>query len=109
MKGIYSTTGKISCGPQETFFLFDRRKIYSAYWLLFLLASSLFSVQTAIAQDPTLAGIEATVLNYNEGQSATQLTNSITVSDIDSPILAHATIQISNNYSSTEDQLQFTD
>ena len=69
----------------------------------------LYLPQTSFAQDPILSAIEASALNYDEGQSPTPITSSIKVTDADSPLLTNATIQISNNLSSTEDLLQFAD
>jgi gliding motility-associated-like protein len=62
-----------------------------------------------LAQDPVLSGIESSPLNYNEGQSAVPVTSALTASDVDSPLLTSATIQITANYSGTEDLLQFVD
>ncbi len=72
-------------------------------------ASMLFPVHASIAQNPTLAGLEVTSLSYDEGQAPTPISNGIAVSDPDSPLLSSATIQISGNYSSTEDGLEFND
>lgn len=103
------TKGRISSVLQETFLFFNRRKNYRVYWFTALMVSILFCAHTSFAIDPTLAGIEAAALNYDEGQTATVITGAITVSDADSPMLASATIQITGNYSSAEDLLKFTD
>ena len=102
------TKGRIYCALQEMFLFFNRRKIYRIYGITSLVVSTLFSAHNSFAQDPVLAGIEATALNYDEGQAPTQITGSITVSDADSPMLTSATVQITGNYSSAEDLLQFT-
>jgi len=65
-------------------------------------------MQVLFAQDPTLTGIEASALNYDEGQSPAPITSSLVVSDPDSPMLASATIQITTNYLGSEDLLNFT-
>ena len=57
---------------------------------------------------PVLAGIEGTALAYNEGDDLVQITNTITVSDVDNVNLASATISISVNYQSDQDVLAFT-
>jgi hypothetical protein len=45
---------------------------------------------------------------YTEGQGATPFDAALTVTDADSPDLAHATVQISGNYVQGEDVLSFT-
>ena len=47
-------------------------------------------------------------LNYTEGDPATVIDNSITVTDADSLTLTGATVQISANYNSGQDVLSFT-
>ncbi|HEX6226375.1 MAG TPA: Ig-like domain-containing protein [Chryseolinea sp.] len=63
----------------------------------------------SFAQDPLLSGIEASIITYTEGQGSVSITTSLTATDADSPLLSNATVQISTNYSSTEDVLNFTD
>lgn len=63
----------------------------------------------ALAQGPTLISVEATPLNYDEGQASTVISSSITAVDPDSPTLASATVQITSNFASAEDLLEFTD
>jgi gliding motility-associated-like protein len=101
------TRGKISCRPQDA--LLPLKKKRKAYWIITLVVLIIFPAYTSFAQAPSLTGIEAAALNYDEGQAPTQITSSLTVSDPDSPLLTSATIQITGNYSSTEDLLQFTD
>ncbi len=62
----------------------------------------------AVNDAPTLSGIESTLLNFTEGDAATQITNSITVSDVDSDNIASATAAISVNYASGQDVLSAT-
>src|SRR3990170_1528156 len=102
------TRGGISSASKEASLLMNRRKIRRIYWISAFIASILFPVQILFAQDPTLTGIEASALNYDEGQSPTPITASLIVSDADSPTLASATIQITANYLSSEDLLNFT-
>ncbi len=98
---------RISRGFQIRFL--SQKKISRITAFFALVALILYLPHTSFAQDPTLSGIEASAVNYDEGQSPTPISNSISVSDADSPLLANATIQISSNYASTEDLLQFTD
>ena len=56
---------------------------------------------------PVLAAIEGTVQTATENIS-TQITNAITVSDLDNTNIASATIQIASGYINGEDVLQFT-
>jgi VCBS repeat-containing protein len=63
---------------------------------------------TAINNAPVLAGIEGTALAYTEGDGLVQITNTITVSDVDNTSLSSATISISANYQSSQDVLAFT-
>lgn len=109
MKVTKFTNVELPALLREVCHLFDRRKIYSTYGSLLIMVSAILSAQTATAQDPALSNLEAAALNYDEDQIATQVTNSIDVSDMDSPLLASATVQLTLNYSSTEDVLQFTD
>ena len=74
-----------------------------------LLCICLLASFTLAAQDPTLSGIEAAPLSYDEEQAATAITETILVQDPDSPLLANATITISGNLVNTEDVLEFTD
>lgn len=54
---------------------------------------------------PVLANIEGTALAYSEGDPATAITSTLTVSDADSPNLAGATVSITSNLASGEDKL----
>ncbi len=76
---------------------------------LVLFYSFLLASFTMAAQDPTLTGIEASPLSYDEEQAATAITATITVDDPDSPLISSATVVISGNFVSTEDVLEFTD
>ncbi len=57
---------------------------------------------------PVLAAIEATSLSYTEGTGAVQVTNTITVADVDNTTLTSATIAISSYYQNGQDVLSFT-
>ncbi|MEM7370437.1 MAG: hypothetical protein AAF587_17640, partial [Bacteroidota bacterium] len=57
---------------------------------------------------PVLANIEGAAINYNEGDPATQVSNTITVSDNDDVNLESATVSITTNFDATEDVLAFT-
>ena len=56
-----------------------------------------------------LAGIESIPLNYTENDSATAVSSTLTVTDLDQLDLQSATVQISNNFGADEDQLVFID
>ncbi|MDX1410448.1 MAG: hypothetical protein R3330_19995, partial [Saprospiraceae bacterium] len=58
-----------------------------------------------VGDPPVLANIEGTVLTYTEGDPATQITNTITVSDNDDTDLESATIQLTTGYHPAEDVL----
>ncbi len=62
----------------------------------------------AVNDAPVLAGIEGTSLAYTEGDELVQITNTITVTDVDNLNLSSATINISSNYRSNQDSLAFT-
>src|SRR5687768_6613117 len=108
MNSIDFTKDGNLCAAQPVNRFFSFGNAHFKYWLFLLLFFNLFSIHSSSAQDPTLTGIEGVALNYSEGQVATAITGSVTADNIDSPLLASATIQISGNYSSTEDILQFT-
>lgn len=57
---------------------------------------------------PVLASIEMTNVDYTEGDAATSLTSTITVSDADNTLLDSAKVTISSNFAAAEDQLSFT-
>ncbi|GGE93908.1 hypothetical protein GCM10011383_00740 [Hymenobacter cavernae] len=57
---------------------------------------------------PVLANIETTPLTYVEGAPATIVTNTLTISDADSPNLSSASVRITANFNNTEDVLSFT-
>ncbi|HLO58356.1 MAG TPA: tandem-95 repeat protein [Bacteroidales bacterium] len=65
-------------------------------------------VVTAVNDKPVLAAIEPTALSYTEGEGEKQITNTITLSDVDNPTLPSATVSISANYQSDQDILTFT-
>jgi large repetitive protein len=108
MKLIDFTSSKIS-SLQDRLFTIYKRRVHKASWITVLATCTLFSSHASFAQEPVLTGIEATALSYDEGQNATEVTSAVAVSDPDSPLLTSATIQISGNFSSAEDVLQFTD
>lgn len=56
---------------------------------------------------PVLAGIETSTLSFTEGNVATKVTNSLTVTDSDSITLVGATVSIAANYVPGEDVLTF--
>ena len=97
---------RIWCGFQVRYL---NQKISRAARCSAVVALIFYLPHTSFAQDPILSGIEARPLNYDEGQSPTPISNSITVSDADSPLLTNAVVQILSNYASTEDLLQFSD
>lgn len=76
--------------------------------LLFDSDSAVFTV-TAVNDPPVLADIETTPLDYTENATATIITNTITVTDVDDTNLESAVISISDNYQSEQDILSFTD
>ncbi len=57
---------------------------------------------------PQLANVEATNLDYTEGDAATVVTSALTVSDVDNTILDSAYVSITSNFESSEDVLDFT-
>jgi len=70
--------------------------------------SNIISV-TTLTTKPVLAGVESDSLDYYRNDGATQITNSITVSDLDDSNIESAVIQISSVYVNDEDELTFTD
>lgn len=58
-----------------------------------------------VGTPPTLANIEGSPLSFQEGDPATQLTNTITVADPDPSEIASATVQITGNFDPSEDLL----
>jgi hypothetical protein len=108
MNVIDFTKDGILCAAQiiDRFFTVGNARLKC--WLPVFLCFNLFSVYLSSAQDPTLTGIEGAVLNYDEGQAATAITATVIADDVDSPLLVSATVQISGNYISAEDVLQFT-
>ena len=63
---------------------------------------------TTSGKPPVLASIEPNALPYQEGQPATVITSTLTVSDADSPTLSYATAKITANYKASEDILAFS-
>lgn len=61
-----------------------------------------------LEENPVLANIEGTPLNTVAGGSATFITSSITISTPFADSLEGATIQITGNYDSSEDELDFS-
>ena len=55
-----------------------------------------------------LSSVEPSLLNFTENDSATVISQTVTINDADSSILQSATIEISNNFNASEDQLGFT-
>jgi gliding motility-associated-like protein len=62
---------------------------------------------TPVNDAPVLANIELVALAYSEGQAATNITASITTTDVDNANLSSATIQITAGFSSGQDVLAF--
>lgn len=58
---------------------------------------------------PVLSAIEGTDLDFTEGDSPTNITSSIAITDSDNTQLDSAKVVISANYVSTEDVLDFSD
>lgn len=56
---------------------------------------------------PVLSGIESTALSYVELSTNVAITSSLAVSDVDSANMSGAVIQITGNFQSGQDQLQF--
>ena len=52
--------------------------------------------------------IEGTALAYTENDSATNITGTITISDVDDTNIESATIQVTGNYANGEDLLAFS-
>jgi VCBS repeat-containing protein len=65
-------------------------------------------VVTAVNDKPVLAAIEPGALAYQEGEGEKQVTNTITLSDVDNTTLPSSTITIVSNYQSDQDALTFT-
>jgi len=63
---------------------------------------------TAVNDPPLLGGIEIPDLSYSEGSGPVQITNAVTITDVDDLNIETATITISNNFRNTEDVLLFT-
>ena len=57
---------------------------------------------------PVLRAIEVAALSYTEGDTATAVTSTITVSDVDDTNIESATVQITGNYQNGKDVLSFT-
>ena len=55
-----------------------------------------------------LSSVEPSLLNFTENDSATVISQTVTINDADSSILQSATIEINNNFNAADDQLGFT-
>jgi hypothetical protein len=62
---------------------------------------------TALNDAPVLASIEGTALSYTEGEGAVDITDNITIMDVDDININSATAEITGNYDNTEDALSF--
>ncbi|WP_417612586.1 T9SS type A sorting domain-containing protein [Owenweeksia hongkongensis] len=62
----------------------------------------------AVNFPPVLANIEGTAINYTEGDPATQVTNTLSISDTETDNITSATVEISAGFESGEDVLSFT-
>jgi len=56
-----------------------------------------------------LASIEGTNLDFSEGDSPTEITDNIIVSDTDNTVLDSAKVTVSSNFLTSEDELAFVD
>jgi hypothetical protein len=56
---------------------------------------------------PVISNVETAVYSYTEGNAATPITSTLTVSDADSSTLAKATVQLDANYVNGQDVLAF--
>jgi VCBS repeat-containing protein len=65
-------------------------------------------VITAVNNAPVIAGIEATALDYTEGDGPVSVSNTITVTDNDNLTLQSAVVTISANYKNPQDVLSYT-
>lgn len=93
-------------GSAYASFTFKVKDTYGAY------SDSIYTMVinvTSVNDPPVIVNIEAAVLGYTENDPPLQLTNSISVSDVDNSNLASAEIQITTNYIPGEDELTFTD
>ena len=63
----------------------------------------------AVNSSPTLSGITGGTLTYTEGDGAVDIISAITITDVDDTNIEGATIEITGNYISGEDELGFTD
>ncbi len=63
---------------------------------------------TAVNDAPVESTIEGTNLAYTENDAATQITNTISIADLDDTNIESATIQITGNYANGEDLLAFS-
>jgi hypothetical protein len=63
---------------------------------------------TAVNDAPVVSGIEAGAVSYTEKSSATQVTNSLVLSDLDNTNLQSARVSISANYQNGQDVLSAT-
>ncbi len=64
---------------------------------------------TATNDAPVLSTIEALPVYFTENGQAINVTENISVTDVDSTLLQSATVSISGNFAATEDVLAFTD
>lgn len=62
-----------------------------------------------INAEPILDDIEGSTITYNSGDSPTTITSALTTYDGDDTNIETASIQITGNYNSTEDELAFSD
>lgn len=73
---------------------------------LFLSFIFLCSFYPAFSQRPVIT-LETSALNYNEGQAAIQITNTLTITD-DNANMVGAVVRVGGNSLSTEDRLNYT-
>ncbi|HEX5127768.1 MAG TPA: DUF4347 domain-containing protein, partial [Rhodocyclaceae bacterium] len=73
-----------------------------------LTGSGTRNINVTAVNDAPVITTSGTTLSYTENAAATAVDNALTVSDVDSTNLTGATVQITANYSSSQDVLAFT-
>ena len=58
---------------------------------------------------PLIDGIENLTLDYTEGESGVNITNTINITDVDNTLIDSAKVIMTSNYDLSEDSLGFTD
>jgi hypothetical protein len=99
------TTYSVNSGLSEGITYYYRLRSYTSGTSA---NSNVISV-TTLTTKPVLAGIESASFDYYRNDGPKQITNSITVSDLDDTNIESAVVQISSVYVNDEDELTFTD